>query len=241
MTLRDRLTAPDARLRGIFQDLPSPAVTEVLCLAGVDFLCADSEHSSFRGEVLSNVLRAAGCHDTPVLVRVADAVPHLIAEALDAGAAGVMVPRVSDAETARACVAAARFPPQGVRGAGPGRGAGYGYRMAEVIEAPAPLIGVQVETLGALDTLEEILAIEGLDYLMIGPADLGLALRAGRPDLSLDAAIVQVRDACAAARMPLGIFAADRAAGDAALDWAQFVLQGTDAMLLAAATEAAFR
>lgn len=239
-TLREKLTAPGARLRGVFQSFPAPGVTELLCMAGADFICADGEHSTFRGEGLANLLRAAGCHGVEMLVRVPDAVPHLIAEALDAGAAGVMVPRVSDAATARACVAAARFPPEGVRGAGPSRAAGYGYRLPHMLAAPQPLIGVQVETLGALDALEEILAIPGLDYVMIGPADLGLALRAGRPDLALDDAIAMVRDGCRAAGVPLGIFAFDRAAGDAALDWAQFVLQGTDGMLLSAAAEAAF-
>lgn len=240
MTFRDTFLNPAAKMRGTFQGFPYPAVTETLCLAGVDFICADGEHSQFRGEALLNVLRAAQCRGGHVLVRVPDALPHLIAEVLDAGAAGVMVPRVSTPEEARRCVAASRYPPQGVRGVGPGRAAGYGYAIASLLEAPAPLIGIQIETMQALENLEAILATEGLDYIMIGPGDLGVALAASGSDLTLADAIARIVEVAKRLAVPCGVFSPDRATADADLDWAHFVVQGSDAMILSGAVRDQF-
>ena len=238
-TLRDRLRKGDARLRGTFQGLASAAITEILASVGADFLCIDGEHASIRGETLANLARAADLHGCPLLLRVPDGLPHVIAEALDAGVAGVLVPRVQDADAVARAVSAARFPPDGSRGVGPGRAAGYGYAIGPLLSATAPLVGVQIETLSALDDLDPILAVPGLDFVMIGPGDLGVTLAANRPELPLTHAIQRIRSAACAAGVPCGIFAPDRTASEAAFEWAAFVIQGSDAMMLHAAASQA--
>ncbi|WP_435170703.1 HpcH/HpaI aldolase family protein [Falsirhodobacter sp. 1013] len=236
MTLRDRIVA-GGRLRGTFLGIPSPAVTEIVCAAGPDFVCIDGEHSPIRGEALLNMLRAAR---VPALVRVAEALPHLIAEVLDAGAEGVLVPRVSSAEQAALAVRAARFPPAGQRGVGPGRAAGYGYRIAELIAARPPFVAIQIETPDAVLAVDDILATPGLDLAFIGPGDLGVGLAAAGHPMTLDAAIDTVIAAAEARGIPVGIFAPDRAQGDRWLARVPLVIQGSDAMILGAGSEAAF-
>ncbi|WP_116085875.1 HpcH/HpaI aldolase/citrate lyase family protein [Tropicimonas sp. IMCC34011] len=234
-TLRAGLRKGDARLRGTFQGLAMASVTEILASAGPDFICIDGEHASVRGETLANLARAADLHLCPLLLRVPDGLPHIIGEALDAGVAGILVPRIPDIAAAARAVSFARFPPDGIRGVGPGRAAGYGYSIGEILNGEPPLVGVQIETLGALDNLEDILAVPGLDFVMIGPGDLSVTLAANRPDLPLEQAIGRIREAARAADMPCGIFTPDRAASETALDWAAFVIQGSDAMMLHAA------
>ena len=219
-------------LRGTFQGIPSPTVTEILCMSGVDFICLDGEHSQFRGESLRNVIRAANCHEKEVIVRVPDVIPHIIAEVLDAGACGVLVPRIRNAEEVRRAISAARFPPRGLRGVGPGRASGYGYHIRELFEATPPLIIVQVETLEALNNLSDILKVEGLDGVMIGPADLGISLSESGTTLSLKNAVEHISRAADQEGIPCGIFAADRSSADETLAWARFVLQGSDTLML---------
>ena len=236
MTLRNRLT--QGGMRGAFLGLPFPAVAEIVCATGPDFVCIDGEHSAIRGEALANLLRACALHGVPALVRVPDLLPHLIAEVLDAGAAGILVPRVSSAAEAARAVAATRFPPHGVRGVGPGRAAGYGYRIADLLAAPAPFVAVQIETVEAVAAAAEILAVPGLDLGFIGPGDLGVSLAAAGQPMTVEDAVDRV--IAAAAGVPLGIFAPDRAAGDRWLARMPLVIQGSDAMLLGGAAAAAF-
>ena len=106
-------------LLGTFIQTPHPVVAEVLAGLGFDFLCIDREHSAINNETLVNLIRAAEIAALPVMVRVADDAASAIAQALDAGASGVLVPRVESADEAAAVVKAARYPPLGKRGAGP--------------------------------------------------------------------------------------------------------------------------
>lgn len=235
MTLRDRLA--QGGLRGTFLGIPSATVTEIVCAAGPGFVCLDGEHSPIRGAVLHEMIRAAALHGIPALVRVPDALPHLIAEALDAGAAGVLVPRVATPEQATLAVRAARFPPEGMRGVGPGRAAGYGYRIADLLAAPAPFVAVQIETLEAVEAARDILSVPGLDLGLIGPGDLGVGLAAAGHPMTLEDAIERV---IAASPIPLGIFSPDRATADQWLSRLPLVIQGSDAMMLSGSGAAAF-
>lgn len=238
--LRARLASEG--LRGPFLGIPSPMVVEIVCGSGPDFVCLDGEHSALRGEMLTGMIRAADLAQVPVLVRVPGPSETLIAEVLDAGATGVLVPRISTAEEARTVVAAARFPPHGRRGVGPGRAARYVRDIkGHVARAEREtLVGVQLETVEAVENVAEILAVPGIDLALIGPGDLGICLSAvGRSDLS--EVIESLVAAAVTAKVACGIFAGSRMEADRWLERLALVIQGSDAMLLTEAADIAFR
>ncbi|WP_436644063.1 HpcH/HpaI aldolase family protein [Microbaculum sp. FT89] len=241
--LRARLGTGPA-LRGPFVSIPSPVSVEILCTASPDFLCLEGEHAALRGPLLADMLRAADLGGVPALVRVPEAMPWLIAEALDAGACGILAPRIASADQARAVVRAARFPPEGQRGAGPGRATRYGYAAARYVEQARgeTLVAVQIETVDAIAELDSILAVPGMDLIFIGPGDLGISLAAaGRPGPeALAAAIDEIVVRTRAAGIQVGLFTATapRPAPDPRL---ALYIQGGDAMFLQAAAQAAFQ
>ncbi len=155
-----------------------PLVTDALA-DSVDFLWIDNEHSPMAPEVLSGHLLAARARRKPAIVRVPSAaVPHLKG-ALDSGAEAVVVPQVSTVDEVRQVVDTCRYDPLGHRGYGPrvpsnyGRDGGRDY----VDRANANVfVAVQIETQAAYLALDEILAVPGLDSLVIGPWDLSGAL-----------------------------------------------------------------
>lgn len=111
---RKRCVAHD-RLVGIFCAIPHPVAIEVSAAAGPDFLCIDWEHAQISRERIEDLIRAADVRQVPAMVRVPGHASEWTAAVLDAGAAGVLVPRISNAEQARAAVKATRFPPIGER------------------------------------------------------------------------------------------------------------------------------
>ena len=122
-----------AKLIGTFAAIPHPVAVEVTARSGLDFLCIDWEHAQIARDTIENMVRASDVHHVPAMVRVPGHGQEAIAAALDSGAQGVLVPRVSTAAQALAAVKAARYPPLGERGVGPGRAAGYGYRIFEYL------------------------------------------------------------------------------------------------------------
>lgn len=210
--LRERVLA-GGPVAGTFVQTPHPVVPELLGHLGVDFVCVDQEHSAMGPETVQALVAAAALAGLPALVRVADATIHHLAAALDAGAAGVVVPRVSSAGTAAGAVRASRYPPQGERGIGPGRAAGYGRTIADALARAneTTLVAVQIETRTALERVEEIAAVDGVDLLFIGPGDLSvsLGLAGGMADPALDEAVERVLTAASAAGRAAGIFAPD--------------------------------
>lgn len=158
--------------------LCDPLVTEALA-DSVDFFWIDLEHSPMSPEALNAHLLAARCKDTPALVRVAGASTPFIKPVLDAGASGIIVPQIYSAEEVKRVVDDCRYPPIGKRGYGPrvpsnyGRNGGQRYlkRANESV-----FVSVQIETAEALEAVEEIASIYGLDSLVIGPMDLSAAL-----------------------------------------------------------------
>lgn len=168
---------------GTFASIPHPASVEVCAQAGFDFLCIDWEHSQIARDGLENLIRAADVHGVPAMVRVPGHGPEAIAAALDSGAHGVLVPRVSSAEQARGAVLATRYPPVGQRGVGPGRAAGYGYRIPDYLSSANDdlLLAVQVETAEGLANVDAIASVDGIDVIFVGPGDLSVSLGAMGP------------------------------------------------------------
>jgi len=157
---------------GTWLQTGSPIVAELADLSGFDWLLIDLEHGcGTEAAVLPQiqVIRHASA-----IVRVGAPHPDLIARALDWGAAGIMVPMVSTAEKAAACVRAMRYPPQGDRGlAGMVRAFDFGLHC----DLPKPVFYAQIETLEGVENARAIAAVDGVDVLFIGPMDLKLQLQ----------------------------------------------------------------
>src|SRR5579863_22635 len=130
---------------GTFLQTADPTVVEALAEVGFDFLCIDAEHGHVSLEALQSLTRAADLYGIEVVVRVRDCSAAEISSSLDAGATGVLVPRVAGATEAALAVRSARFPPEGARGFGPGRAARYGMEMAPHLKRAreATLVAVQ--------------------------------------------------------------------------------------------------
>lgn len=167
---------------GIWIGFPSPAVVEVVAGAGPDWLMIDTEHGPADWERVEDLIRAMkGTNATP-LVRVAANDPALIKKALDRGALGVLVPLVSTAEAARSAVAASKYPPDGIRGVAGTRANRYGADLPQYFASwnHEVLVACQIETVEALNNVDSIAAVPGLDVLFIGPNDLSASLNCFR-------------------------------------------------------------
>lgn len=174
---RERLDAGEV-LFGSGVTFTDSSVSELLG-GTFDFLWVDMEHSALGFEAVHDHLvaaRAAGC---PTLVRVAGGETAWVKKVIDSGAGGVLLPRASNVEEVARFVADCRYPPEGMRGFGPRRASDYGrnggpdyHRLAN----ESLFVAMQVETTEALDCLDEIAALPGLDSLAIGPYDLSGAM-----------------------------------------------------------------
>lgn len=209
---RDRLRA-GAPLLGCFVRTPSPLVVEVLGSAGLDCLCLDAEHGPWDRSALDAALMAARAAGTPALVRAPASESWQMLQALDLGAAGVVVPHVRSAEAARAIVRACRYGPGGRGFAGGLRATGYAAssiaeRLAQAARETSVI--VQIEDAEALPEAGAIAAVDGVDAVFIGRIDLTVAL--GETDPKAPAVIEAVRAAtaaCRAAGTTVGMFTPD--------------------------------
>ena len=178
-SFRQRALAGET-LFGLFLDLASSASAELCAAAGYDWLLVDLEHGASTEADLLGLLHAieAGGDSVP-LVRPQSGERIRIGRALDMGARGIMVPRLDSAEQAREAVTFLRYPPAGIRGVATRvRGAGLGaVRHAEVQRLNEPIVGIiQIESVGGLRDANAIAAIDGVDVLFVGPADLSHSL-----------------------------------------------------------------
>lgn len=203
-----RLAARE-RIVGTWVKTPSPIIVEVLALTGLDCLVLDAEHAPFGRTELDACTQAA--RDMPVLIRPESAEPHHILQALDYGAAGVIVPHVRTPDEAAALVRSAHYGPNGRGYAGTTRAAGFGTKGMARTRADGAHASViaQIEDADALPHVDAIARTPGLDALFIGRADLTLSLGAETPDDPRVVAGVQaILDAGVKAGMPVGMFLA---------------------------------
>ncbi|GGO84118.1 siderophore biosynthesis protein SbnG [Marinobacterium nitratireducens] len=172
--LKRRLRA-GASVCGMLNSVPSPWLVEMLGYAGYDFVILDQEHLGVNPESLEHMIRAAESAGIAPLVRVPGIDPAAIQRALDAGALGVVVPRVESADEARAVVAAARYHPLGRRGITGGRTTGFGTLPLGDYLARANdeiLVVLMIESQRGVDNLDAILQAPGLDWILEGAMDL---------------------------------------------------------------------
>lgn len=193
---------------GTIPTIDHRATLRELAGSDFDFLLIDTQHSPIDITTLYRMLVDIG-RSKEIIVRVPFNETHLINSALDAGADGVIVPLTNTPEAVERAVQAAKFPPRGVRSWGPKGAVNYGgpekyARTAndEVIVWP------QVETLEAVENLDDILTIDGVDGIMIGPADLGWSMgfmpHEGMDEV--DAMFQHVLDKCIEHGVPWGMF-----------------------------------
>jgi 4-hydroxy-2-oxoheptanedioate aldolase len=208
---------------GYWMTLDSPVLAERLAGVGFDYLVLDAQHGELDARAqLAGLLAVDAAAESAGLVRVAANSPTEIGRALDVGAAGVIVPLVDTAEDAAAAVAAARYPPRGIRSYGPLRSdLRIGPTPAEVDDTV--LVLAMIETAAGLANVESIAATPGLDGVYVGPSDLSLGLGAavpGDPSVSVafGEALARIRAACdshgriAGIHTPSGEVAASRLA-----------------------------
>ena len=188
--------------------MASPVVTELLSGSGYDWFFIDAEHGTFSTEDIQNVVRGAG--DTPCLVRLASSDSLSVKKALDVGAAGIIAPMVNSVETAEEIVSAAKYSPEGTRGVGLGRAQRYGFGFNEYLETSNDnvIVILQAEHIDAVDNIDSIAKVTGVDGVLLGPYDLsasmGLIGQIDHP--SVQNAIARVEASCKANNKSLGIF-----------------------------------
>lgn len=208
--LRARLKS-GAPLLAPFSIIPSIEVVELIGLVGYDGVILDLEHGAHGSEALGPLILAARARNIYPLVRVRSSEPTEIGAALDAGAAGVIVPQIGSVAEAERAVKAARFAPEGNRGANSFvRGADYSGRAEWFAEANRDVaVLLMVEGAGGVAALPDILKLPSLDGIFLGPLDLSHAL--GVPGEMGHPRVVEtiegVIEACKAAGVTTGIFA----------------------------------
>ncbi|MER8162307.1 aldolase/citrate lyase family protein [Streptomyces sp. NPDC094472] len=173
-SLKQRL-ADGERLRGILLRLPSETLVEMAGVAGFDYVVIDCEHGPADTALLQQHLTAAAAHGIDVLVRVGSAEPALALRCLDLGAAGLIHPHVDSREDARRAVAASHYPPWGERGfATYSRAGRFGTVTAadHVAASRETLVVAMVETRRACADAAAIAGTQGVDAVLVGPADL---------------------------------------------------------------------
>ena len=238
---KQAIASPGAQI-GLWLGLADPYAAELCATAGFDWLLIDGEHGPNDLRSMLGSLQAVAPYPTHPVLRIPQGDTALIKQVLEIGAKTLLVPMVETAEQARALVAATRYPPRGVRGVGSGlarssRWNDYPRYLHEADDSICLL--VQVETASALAQLDEIAAVDGVDGVFIGPADLSASMghlgNPGHPDVkaAIDSGIARI---LAAGKAP-GILSVDEtmARHYIALG-ARFVAVGVEATMLARAT-----
>ncbi len=179
-TLKTKLESGSA-VFGVMITFPSPPVVEMMGYLGFDWVLIDNEHGSITVENSEELVRAAELSGIAPIVRPVGNKPEIIAPFLDRGAWGVQVPHVNNAEEARAAVDAVKYHPAGHRGIfSRGRPASYGFSGSTAMYAEEAnrntLVCLMLEEVEALDNLEELLAVEGVDVFFIGSGDLSQSM-----------------------------------------------------------------
>jgi len=205
--LREKLRTGGISI-GSWMQIPHPSIAEIMGQAGYDWVAVDMEHGSIGAHQLPDLFRALELGNTLPLARVARGHAKDCKQALDAGAGGIIVPMIESAEQLVEVRDACRWPPAGMRGIGFSRANLFGkhfdvYRE----EAQAPLLVAMIEHISAVDSFREILGVDGLDAILIGPYDLsasmGLTAQFDHPDFCK--AMELIRSLADAMSIPVGV------------------------------------
>lgn len=222
---------------GLWVTLESPSITEIAVALAVDWVCIDMEHGHLGFRDVLEHARAARGGETAVLVRVPAIQPDAIKRALDLGVDGVLLPMVRSVADLVSGLQAARYPPAGGRGVGGERAVGWGLRFEEYLRQANENVMVipLIETREAVEAIDALLAVPGLDAIFFGPADLSASyghLGAWEGD-GVAERILDVKNRAARRGIATGIMARDRADARSRQEQGfRMVGLGTDAVLL---------
>lgn len=162
---------------GTWQQIPHSSISEILGQANYDWVAVDMEHGSISINQLNDLFRAIELGGTLPMVRISESTSKGSKQALDAGAGGIIVPMIESGDQLKKIKDASCWPPTGNRGVGFSRANLFGKHFNEyIIEAQAPLLVAQIEHINAVKNLADILQIEGLDAIIVGPYDLSASM-----------------------------------------------------------------
>lgn len=230
------------RTVGAFLCSRSQAALEVLAGVGFDFVVIDAEHFMLNPETIEQLITAAETAGIVPFVRVQENV-DLVQRTLDCGAKGIIAPMINRREEAQKIVNTAKFPPIGERGVGNPRSTNYGVNGAEYMDKcyerqnENQAVIIQIETKEALENLHDIIGVEGLDSLFIGPWDLSHSLDQSGPDEStrmVEDKVNEVLEKCKKNEVPVGIFSWGSEEANKRIDQGfDYVICGADVIFLA--------
>ena len=238
--IKDKIRNDQASI-GSWMSMAHPSIAEILSMAGYDWVVIETEHTAIDvSEVLRMVIAIEQRGSIP-LVRLAWNDPIQAKAVLDSGAAGVLVPSINTKEDARLAVKMTKYPPLGFRGVGLARAQGYGENFDEYIDNANSdgLLIVQIEHIDAVQNIEEILSVEGIDGTFIGPYDLSMSL--GVPGQLSHPSVLEAQDKVLKATLAHGLIAGihlvhpDTAASECEKTIAKgyrFIALGTDILFL---------
>jgi 2-keto-3-deoxy-L-rhamnonate aldolase RhmA len=223
-------------LLGTILTLPSPEVAEVLSRSGFDWLFVDMEHTQLDVAHVQQILQAVG-RDFPCLVRVPSLDEAWIKKVLDTGPAGIIVPHVNTAEEVRTILRWTKYPPEGERSAGISRAQDYGLGLRDYMERANDNLAIvpQVEHKDAVDNIEAMAGIAGLNVIFVGPFDLSGSIgKLGQVnDPEVLGMIRKVKTVCAGEGIATGIFGVDAEAVKPYIDFGYTLIAvGTDTSFL---------
>jgi len=166
---------------GSWITLGNTSIAEILANAGFDWLVVDLEHTTISLDQAGELIRTISLSGVSSLVRLTNNDVNQIKRVMDAGAEGIIVPMVNNEDDAIKAVAATRYPPLGVRGVGLARAQRYGAAFQEYLswqedKGSGPVVVVQIEHIDAVENLEKILNVDGVDAFIIGPYDLSCSM-----------------------------------------------------------------
>lgn len=165
--------------KGIHLSSSDMTLYELAAISGIDYVWIDTEHAAVNKESVLNGMMVLQANNVSAIVRVPSCDPIIVKTYLDNGADGIVFPMINTAEEARIAVEACRYAPLGIRGFGPRRCYDYGdMKAAEQVEYANKYVMpiVQIEHYKAMENLDEILSVEGVEYAVIGPMDLSLSV-----------------------------------------------------------------
>jgi 2-keto-3-deoxy-L-rhamnonate aldolase RhmA len=243
-SFRQRLKSSEI-LIGTLITLSSPDVAEILAGAGFDWLFIDMEHAPLDTRAVQTIIQTVGNKST-CLVRVPTNAEVWLKQALDTGAAGVIIPQVKTRQDVENAVQWCRYPPQGSRSVGVGRAQGYGASLQSYIDHANDevVVVVQIEHITAVEHVEDIISVPGVDAVLLGPYDLSASM--GIPgkigDNTVQEAIKTVRNTCLTRGLPVGIFGATSEAAAAFMEQGyNLIAVGTDTLFLGGAARETLR
>lgn len=209
--LRVKLENGETIYGTMMQDSRSPSISMIMEQAGCDFLFFDMEHGPNDIGVVTDMVKVARLTKVVPLVRVPDDQYHLMARILDAGAMGIMVPRIETKEQVERIIEATHYPPFGARGCSVPKGHNnfLPQDLWEFTEQAnrENMVILQIEREKAIEDIEELISVEGVDAVVLGPNDLCLSMGVREKDSlsALEPAIQTVLDACKKFNVPCGI------------------------------------